>query len=105
MPDTGRILKFDPAITPVSPVPADPVDLPDLTPAETLAELARFIRQSEQNPVTQLAGYLIADDPTYLPDCCHARALARRVGRDKLLETLIELYLNGQTPAPPSEQA
>ena len=105
MPDTGRILKFDLSISPVSPVLADPVDLPDLTPAETLAELVRFIRQSEQNPVIQLAGYLIADDPTYLPECCHARALARRVGRDKLLETLIELYLNEQTPAPPSEQA
>ena len=100
MPDTGRILKFDLPISPVSPVLADPVDLPDLTPAETLAELVRFIRQSEQNPVIQLAGYLIADDPTYLPECCHARALARRVGRDKLLETLIELYLSSCTAAP-----
>ena len=105
MPDTGRILKFDPAISPVTPVSADLTDIPELTPAETLSELTRLIRQSEQNPVTQLAGYLIADDPTYLPECCHARALARRVGRDKLLETLIELYLNGQAPVPPSDEA
>ena len=34
----------------------------------------------------------------------HARALADHVGRDKLLETLIELYLEGNgTPAVPSD--
>ena len=98
MPDTGRILMFDPAIPTAR---TDTPEIPELTPAETLAKLTRLIQESEQNPVTQLAGYLIADDPTYLPDCGHAHALARRVGRDKLLEALIEFYLKGNSPESP----
>ena len=95
MPDTGRILTFDPIHTPPHP---DAADIPDRTAPETLAALTQLFQASEQNPVTQLAGYLIADDPTYLPEGGHARALARRIGRDKLLETLIELYLTTSTP-------
>lgn len=99
MPDTGRILLFDPMIP--HPPHTDAAEIPNLTPAETLAELTRLIQTSDQNPVTQLSGYLIADDPTYLPECGHARALARRVGRDKLLETLIEHYLEANGPESP----
>ena len=98
MPDTGRPCILDPIRT-AQPTP--PADIPDLTPAETLAELTELIQASGQDPVTQLAGYLIADDPTFLPESCHARALARRIGRNKLLETLIELYLTS-TPSTPS---
>ena len=95
MPDTGRPFILTPIHT-TSPTP--PADIPDLTPAETLAELTRLIQANGQDPITQLAGYLIADDPTFLPESCQARALARRIGRNKLLETLIELYLTS-TPS------
>ena len=61
--------------------------------ADTLSALVRIICRSGMDPVTQLTGYLMTDDPTYLPESNHARLLADRVGRDKLLETLIEVYL------------
>ena len=65
-------------------------------------DLIAAIRECGQNPVTQLSGYLITEDPTYLPEGVSsrgvsARSIARRVGRDKLLATLIELYLNSCT--------
>ena len=82
---------------------SDTVEI-DSNASETLATLVRIIRECGLDPVTQLAGYLMTDDPTYLPDSDHARALADHIGRDKLLETLIELYLEGNgTPAVPSD--
>lgn len=91
----GNILPITPTDPPCSPIldPTAPAESPNIDTADTLASLVRIIRDSGMDPVTQLAGYLIADDPTYLPDTDHARLLADRIGRDKLLETLIELYL------------
>ena len=100
MPDTGRSFILDPINTGNH---TSPLDLPNLTPAETLTELTRLIQENELNPVTQLAGFLITDDPTYLPESGQARALARRIGRDKLLETLIELYLTSTTSSHTSD--
>ncbi len=85
MNENRKLLFLDTADTPeASPLP--PAD-------EALATLTRLISIEGFDPVTQLAGYLITEDPTYLPEDTTARALARRVGRDKLLETLIEGYL------------
>lgn len=94
----GNTLSYSPAalsdpLVPPTPV-SDEIDAP-----QTLAALVRIIRDCGMEPVTQLAGYLITDDPTYLPDTDHARLLANRIGRDKLLETLIELYLRGADDA------
>lgn len=100
MPDTGHTVILAPINTNPS-IP--PTDIPDLDPIETLAELTKLIRSCGQNPITQLAGYLTTDDPTFLPESGQARALARRIGRDKLLETLIKLYLTSTTPAPTSD--
>ena len=100
MSDTSRSFILDPINTENH---TSPPDLPDLTPAETLAELTRIIQANGQNPTTQLSGYLIADDPTYLPESDQARALARRIGRDKLLETLIQLYLTSTTSTSTSD--
>ena len=74
----------------------------------SLNELITIIRECGQDPVTQLSGYLITEDPTYLPEAANAdgitaRAIARRVGRDKLLTTLIELYLSSCTAAATKE--
>lgn len=97
MPDTRKILFFDPVNTPprhdpVTPQPSESAEiLPDA--AHVLSELVRIIRACGQDPVTQLSGFLITDDPTYLPDFAHARGMADQIGRDKLLETLIAAYL------------
>ena len=97
----GNILTLSPTDLPVQPVSDPPSEayLPTETcAADTLSSLVRLIRDSGMDPVTQLAGYLTTDDPTYLPDIGHARLLADRIGRDKLLETLIELYLKKLDP-------
>jgi uncharacterized protein (UPF0297 family) len=93
MSETTKFLYLDQAEEPA----AEKVDDSELCCEASLNELIAAIRTSGQDPVTQLSGYLITEDPTYLPEGTHARPLARRVGRDKLLATLIELYLSGCT--------
>ena len=96
MPDSGKILFLESLDSPLEQSAVHPDRLGEKAPnpSDTLATLVHIIRECGQDPVTQLAGFLMTDDPTYLPDSCHARLLADRIGRDKLLETLIELYLD-----------
>ena len=101
MPDTAKLLYLD-HTNPAS----DTNESTHCACCEaSLTELISIIRDSGQDPVTQLSGYIITEDPTYLPEAANesgitARAIARRVGRDKLLTTLIELYLSSCTAAP-----
>jgi uncharacterized protein (UPF0297 family) len=46
------------------------------------------------NPVNQLVGYILSEDPTYITSYKGARALIRKVDRDELLACLIRNYLN-----------
>ena len=104
MADSRKFLVFEPDRPTVAPDPAsaEPALAIGSDAASALAELVRIIEACGQNPVTQLSGYLITEDPTYLPEEDHARFLAAHIGRDKLLETLIELYMETcATPAPP----
>ena len=75
-------------VTPEAPVR----DEAEVDGKQALDELLRIMREEGMNPAVQLAGYFVTEDPTYLPTEHHARALARRVGRDPLLRTLVEQY-------------
>ena len=99
MSDTTKFLYLDPTESAAPSAPAEQEDTPCPCCEASLNEIIDTIRHSGQDPVIQLSGYLITEDPTYLPEGTNARALARRVGRDKLLATLIELYLNSCTKA------
>jgi uncharacterized protein (UPF0297 family) len=89
MSDTNKFLYLDTAEAAV----AEREDTPCPCCEDSLTELISIIRACGQDPATQLSGYLITEDPTYLPEGTNARAIARRVGRDKLLTTLIDLYV------------
>ena len=97
MSDTTKFLYLDPTESAATSAPAEQEDTPCPCCEASLNEIIDTIRHSGQDPVIQLSGYLITEDPTYLPEGTNARALARRVGRDKLLATLIELYLSACT--------
>lgn len=97
MKDSGKFLFLDTADANPHTHTAETPAVADATACacceDSLSELIAIIRDCGQDPVTQLSGYLITEDPTYLPEGSDARAIARRVGRDKLLTTLIELYI------------
>ena len=45
------------------------------------------------NPINQLVGYIISEDPTYITNYNNSRALICRVDRDELLQELLTSYL------------
>ena len=46
------------------------------------------------DPITQLVGYIISGDPTYITSYNQARSLIRRLERDEILEELVSYYVN-----------
>jgi uncharacterized protein (UPF0297 family) len=51
------------------------------------------------NPVSQIAGYLLSGDPTYITSYNNARSLVRKVERDEILEELIKSYVRAHQGA------
>ena len=45
------------------------------------------------NPIHQLVGYVLTEDPTYITNHKNARGLIRRIDRDELMAALLNEYL------------
>ena len=52
------------------------------------------LRQKGYNPVNQIVGYILSEDPTYVTNYNNARALICRLDRDDLLQELVSYYLD-----------
>lgn len=46
------------------------------------------------DPISQIVGYILSDDPTYITSYNGARSLIAKVERDELLEELVKYYIN-----------
>lgn len=45
------------------------------------------------NPINQIVGYILSEDPTYITTYNNARNLIRHIDRDELLQVLVRSYL------------
>ena len=45
------------------------------------------------NPINQIVGYILTEDPTYITSYKNARSLIRKIDRDELLNTMVRKYL------------
>ena len=45
------------------------------------------------NPINQIVGYILSEDPTYITNYNNARSLITRLDRDELLRELVKSYL------------
>jgi uncharacterized protein (UPF0297 family) len=52
------------------------------------------LKEKGYNPINQIVGYILSEDPTYITTHNNARSLIRRVDRDELLHALVRSYLN-----------
>ena len=52
------------------------------------------LKEKGYNPINQMVGYILSDDPTYITTHNNARSLIRKVDRDTLLKTLVKYYIN-----------
>ena len=57
--------------------------------------LYQFLREKGYNPINQMVGYILSEDPTYITTHNNARSLIRRIDRDELLQVLLKSYLDG----------
>ena len=58
-----------------------------------LTEVYRALKEKGYNPITQLVGYILSEDPTYITTYQGARSLIRKIDRDDLLQALLKSYL------------
>ena len=52
------------------------------------------LKQKGYDPINQIVGYILSEDPTYITTHHNARSLICKVDRDELLQTLVRSYLN-----------
>lgn len=52
------------------------------------------LKQKGYNPINQIVGYILSQDPTYITTYNNARNLICRIDRDDLLKSLVKTYLN-----------
>ncbi len=72
-------------------VPSAVEQKPD--PKAILRDVYDTLSEKGYNPIGQIVGYLLSEDPTYITNCNNARALIRKIDRDELMQELIKHYL------------
>ena len=60
---------------------------------EILQSVYNSLIEKGYNPINQIVGYILSEDPTYITNYNNARALICRVDRDDLLNELLTSYL------------
>ena len=51
------------------------------------------LNEKGYNPINQIVGYLLTEDPTYITNYNNARSLICKIDRDELLQELVRCYL------------
>ncbi len=51
------------------------------------------LQEKGYNPVNQIVGYLLTEDPTYITNYNNARSMICKLDRDELLQELVRQYL------------
>ncbi len=58
-----------------------------------LTTVYNALEEKGYNPINQIVGYILSEDPTYITTHNNARSLIRKIDRDDLLEVLLKSYL------------
>ena len=59
-----------------------------------LTEVYDALKEKGYNPINQIVGYILSEDPTYITTHKNARNLIRRIDRDTPLQSLVRYYLS-----------
>ncbi len=62
----------------------------------TMTKVYEALKEKGYNPINQIVGYILSEDPTYITTHNNARSLIRRVDRDELLQELVKTYLKSE---------
>ena len=62
-------------------------------PREIFYNICKAIKDGGYNPVSQITGYIISEDPTHITNYKSARTLIGKLDRDELLEEMVKSYI------------
>ncbi|MBR5514723.1 MAG: IreB family regulatory phosphoprotein [Clostridia bacterium] len=65
----------------------------ELETRSILLTVYQALSEKGYNPLNQIVGYILSEDPTYITNHKNARALICKIDRDELMNTLIKSYL------------
>jgi uncharacterized protein (UPF0297 family) len=68
-------------------------DEKDLEIKRMLLAVYSALSEKGYNPINQIVGYILSEDPTYITNYKNARALIRKIDRDDLLNALVKYYI------------
>ena len=60
----------------------------------TLTTVYDELKEKGYNPINQIVGYLLSEDPTYITNHNNARSLICKIDRDELMQELVQFYLD-----------
>ncbi|MBQ5972631.1 MAG: IreB family regulatory phosphoprotein [Oscillospiraceae bacterium] len=60
---------------------------------QILTEVYDALREKGYDPVSQIVGYILTEDPGYITNYKNARSMIRHIDRDELLQSLLKNYL------------
>ena len=69
------------------------VDDKDVEIYNILTTVYQALEEKGYNPINQIVGYILSEDPTYITNHMGARTLIRKLDRDGLLQVLVKKYL------------
>lgn len=71
----------------------DQEELKEATISETLTHVYHVLEDNGYNPVNQIVGYLLSEDPAYIPRSDNARNMIRSHERNDIMAVLVRDYL------------
>lgn len=66
-------------------------DIPDAK--SIIMSVYAALKAKGYDPITQIVGYIISGDPTYITSYNNARSIIKRLERDEILEELVRFYV------------
>ena len=70
------------------------VDDKDVEIYNILTTVYQALEEKGYNPINQIVGYLLSEDPTYITNYNNARSLICKIDRDELMQELVQFYLD-----------
>lgn len=71
-------------------------DIPDAK--SIVMSVYAALKAKGYDPITQIVGYIISGDPTYITSYNNARSMIKRLERDEILEELVRFYVRNNEP-------
>lgn len=68
-------------------------DEQDVLIRETLSKVYDALKEKGYNPINQIVGYILSEDPTYITTHNNARSLMNQLDRDDILQAMVRAFV------------